>query len=163
MASEHRPPYVRQFQTPGRYLSLHPIARSPHAPLTSFLTTAIVFLVADAIMLRSVIQPSFRGTWATSSTRAGSAFCPALLFYVSNMLGILYFASAPRASGGRAVAGASERGDPRARGLWLLRVHVLGRHAGLASADGGVDLAWGTVLTAGAAWGGVVITRAIMG
>jgi uncharacterized membrane protein len=119
--------------------------------------------VADAIMLRSVIQPLFAKHLGDQLYEGGFRMLPAVLFYVVNMLGILYFASVPALNARRAGAGGAERGDPGAGGLWLLRVHVLGRHAGLASADGGVDLAWGTVLTAGAAWGGVVITRAIAG
>jgi uncharacterized membrane protein len=53
--------------------------------LTAFLTTAIVFLVADAIMLRSVLQPVFSRHLGDALYEGGFRLLPALLFYVSYM------------------------------------------------------------------------------
>jgi uncharacterized membrane protein len=128
-----------------------------------FLATSVIFLVADAIMLRSVIQPIFAQYLGTQLYEGGFRLLPATLFYLVNMLGILYFASVP----------ALNAGNP---GQALLNGAILGLvtygcyeftswavmqdwHPRMVA----VDLAWGTVLTAGAAWGGVVITRAITG
>jgi uncharacterized membrane protein len=131
--------------------------------LTAFLTTAIVFLVADAIMLRSVLQPVFSRHLGDALYEGGFRLLPALLFYVSYMGGVLYFASIP-----------ALRAD--APSLALLNGAILGFvaygtyeftswavmrdwHPQIVA----MDLAWGTVLTGGAAWAGVMAARAIAG
>ena len=83
-----------------------------------FLATSLIFLVADAIMLRSVIQPVFARHLGDTLYAGGFRLLPAILFYFTYMGGILYFASLPRTPGRRAGAGAAERGDPGPRGLW---------------------------------------------
>jgi uncharacterized membrane protein len=128
-----------------------------------FVATSIIFLVADAIMLRSVIQPLFAKHLGDQLYSGGFRTVPAILFYFVNMLGILWFASVPALNAG-------------APGQALLNGAILGLvaygcyeltswavmekwHPQMVAAD----LVWGTALTAGAAWGGVAITRAIMG
>jgi uncharacterized membrane protein len=133
--------------------------------LVLFFVVSAIFLVADAIMLRSVIQPLFAKHLGDALYEGGFRLLPALLFYVILHGGVLYFASLPALRADAPSLAASERGDPRARGLWHLRVHLLGRHAGTGIRRWSpMDLAWGTVLTGGRGMGrGDGIARAIAG
>jgi uncharacterized membrane protein len=128
-----------------------------------FVATSIIFLVADAIMLRGVIQPLFAKHLGDQLYDGGFRMVPAVLFYLVHMLGILYFCSVP----------ALQQGTPS---LALLNGAILGLVAygtyeltswavmrDWSAQMVAVDLTWGTVLTAGSAWGGLAITRAIMG
>lgn len=131
--------------------------------LTAFLTTAILFLIADAIMLRSVLQPVFARHLGEALYAGGFRFLPALLFYLTFMGGILYFAALP-----------ALRAD--APSLALLNGAILGfvAYGTYEFTSWAVmrdwhpqmvvmDLAWGTVLTAGTAWAGVAVARAVSG
>ncbi|KPQ13119.1 MAG: putative membrane protein [Rhodobacteraceae bacterium HLUCCO18] len=128
-----------------------------------FLATSLIFLVADAIMLRSVIQPVFARHLGDTLYGGGFRLLPAILFYFTYMGGILYFASLP-----------ALRAD--APGLALLNGAILGLvaygtyeftswavmrdwHPQMVA----IDVAWGAVLTGGAAWGGVLAARALAG
>jgi uncharacterized membrane protein len=64
--------------------------------LVLFFVVSAIFLVADAIMLRSVIQPLFAKHLGDQLYEGGFRMLPAVLFYLINMLGILYFAAVPR-------------------------------------------------------------------
>jgi uncharacterized membrane protein len=80
------------------------------------------------------------------------------------MLGILYFASIPALTAADAPSQALLNGAILglvAYGCYEFTSWAVMRdwHPQMVA----MDLAWGTVLTAGAAWGGVVITRAIAG
>jgi uncharacterized membrane protein len=131
--------------------------------LTYFVAASIIFLVADAIMLRSVIQPMFARHLGVQLYEGGFRMTPAILFYLTHMIGIFYFAALP-----------AFRAD--APSLALLNGAILGLvaygtyeftswavmrdwHPQMVA----VDLAWGTILTGGAAWGGVLAARAIAG
>jgi uncharacterized membrane protein len=128
-----------------------------------FLATSVIFLVADAVMLRSVIQPLFAKYLGDQLYEGGFRMVPAVLFYLVNMLGILWFASVPALNAGApgqaalngAILGLVTYGCYEFTSWAVMRDW----HPQMVA----TDLAWGTVLTAGAAWGGVVITRAIMG
>jgi uncharacterized membrane protein len=131
--------------------------------VTFFIAASIIFLVADALMLRSVIQPVFARHLGEQLYEGGFRLVPAILFYLTYMGGILYFAAIP-----------AIRAD--APSLALLNGAILGFvaygtyeltswavmrdwHPQMVA----MDLAWGTVLTGGAAWGGVMVARAIAG
>jgi uncharacterized membrane protein len=131
--------------------------------VTFFIAASIIFLVADALMLRSVIQPVFARHLGDTLYEGGFRLLPAVLFYLTYMGGILYSAAIP-----------AIRAD--APGLALLNGAILGFvaygtyeltswavmrdwHPQMVA----MDLAWGTVLTGGAAWGGVMVARAIAG
>jgi uncharacterized membrane protein len=131
--------------------------------VTFFIAASIIFLVADALMLRSVIQPVFARHLGEQLYEGGFRLVPAILFYLTYMGGILYFAAIP-----------AIRAD--APGLALLNGAILGFvaygtyeltswavmrdwHPQMVA----MDLAWGTVLTGGAAWGGVMVARALAG
>ena len=128
-----------------------------------FVAASIIFLVADAIMLRSVIQPVFAKHLGEQLYDGGFRMVPAILFYLTFMVGILWFAAIP-----------AFRAD--APSIALLNGAILGFvaygtyeftswavmrdwHPQMVA----MDLAWGTVLTAGAAWGGVLVARAVAG
>jgi uncharacterized membrane protein len=131
--------------------------------LVLFFVVSAIFLVADAIMLRSVIQPLFAKHLGDQLYEGGFRMLPAVLFYLINMLGILYFAAVPALNAG-APGQAALNGaliGLVAYGCYEFTSWAVMQnwHPQMVA----VDLAWGTVLTAGTAWGGVVITRAIMG
>jgi uncharacterized membrane protein len=131
--------------------------------LVLFFVVSAIFLVADAIMLRSVIQPLFAKHLGDQLYEGGFRMLPAVLFYLINMLGILYFAAIPALNAG-APGQAALNGaliGLVAYGCYEFTSWAVMQnwHPQMVA----VDLAWGTALTAGAAWGGVVITRAIMG
>ena len=131
--------------------------------LVLFLATSAIFLVADAIMLKSVIQPLFKQHLGDQLYDGGFRMLPALLFYFVNMLGILWFASVPALQAGapgQAALNGAILGFV-AYGCYEFTSWAVMRdwHPQMVA----VDLAWGTVLTAGAAWGGVVVTRALTG
>jgi uncharacterized membrane protein len=114
-------------------------------------------------MLRSVIQPLFAKYLGDQLYEGGFRMLPAVLFYLINMLGILWFASVPGAECGRAGQAAL---NGAILGLVTYGCYEFTSWAVMRDWHPqmvATDLAWGTVLTAGAAWGGVVITRAIMG
>lgn len=131
--------------------------------LVLFLATSAIFLIADALMLRSVIQPIFARHLGDQLYEGGFRLLPAALFYLVNMAGILWFAGIP----------ALQAGAP---GQALLNGAILGLFAyGCYEFTSwavmrdwhwhmvAVDLPWGITLTAVSAWGGVLATLWITG
>ncbi|MHA7886990.1 DUF2177 family protein [Roseicyclus sp.] len=131
--------------------------------LVLFLATSVIFLVADAVMLRSVIQPVFARHLGATLYEGGFRLLPAVLFYLTYMGGVLYFASWPAlrdgAPGLAAVNGAIL--GLVAYGTYEFTSWAVMRdwHVRMVA----VDLPWGVAVTALSAWGGVVVTRAILG
>ncbi len=125
-----------------------------------FVATSIIFLVADAIMLRSVIQPLF-AKHLGDGLYDGFRLVPAILFYFVFMLGVLWFAGVPALRDGTphmallngAILGLVAYGTYELTSWAVMRDW----HPQMVA----VDLAWGTVLTAGSAWGGVLVARAL--
>tara|TARA_R110000868_G_scaffold201832_2_gene449335 strand:+ start:512 stop:910 length:399 start_codon:yes stop_codon:yes gene_type:complete len=123
-----------------------------------FLATSVVFLIADALMLRFVIQPLFQqhlGAQLIDGLRLG----PAILFYLTYMFGILWFVSIPALRDGAplsallngAVLGFVAYGTYELTSWSVMREW----HGSMVA----VDWAWGTLVTAFAGWAGVVIAR----
>jgi uncharacterized membrane protein len=114
--------------------------------------------VIDAIMLRLYMAPLFSryiGPMMLENIR----LAPAALFYMAYVAGLLYLVSVPALKSGApllipaAVLGFMAYGTFEFTNYailkgWNLRMVV-------------TDVAWGTVLTAVSAWGGVAVTRAI--
>ncbi len=131
--------------------------------LVLFLATSIIFLVADAVMLRSVIQPIFARHLGETLYDGGFRLLPAVLFYFTYMGGVLYFAGWPALRDGvpmqaalnGAVLGLVAYGTYEFTSWAVMRDW----HPQMVA----VDLAWGTAVTALSAWGGVVVTRMVMG
>ncbi len=128
--------------------------------LTLIAATALVFLIADAIMLSQVIKPIFQrhlGVQLLDGLRLG----PAILFYVVYMFGVLWFAGLPALRDGlpaQALLNGAILGFV-AYGCYELTSWAVMRdwHPAMVA----VDLAWGTVLTGISAWVGVVAARAV--
>ncbi len=123
-----------------------------------YLSTAAIFLIVDAIMLTLVMKPLFArhiGALMAEPIRFG----PAALFYAAYVAGLLYLVSLPALKTGApvlipaAIIGAMAYGTYEFTNYATLK----GWHPAMVA----TDLAWGTVLTAVAAWGGVTITAAL--
>jgi uncharacterized membrane protein len=131
--------------------------------LVLFLATSIIFLVADAVMLRSVIQPIFARHLGDTLYDGGFRLLPAVLFYFTYMGGVLYFAGWPALRDGvpaqaalnGAILGFVAYGTYEFTSWAVMRDW----HPQMVA----VDLAWGTAVTGLSAWGGVVVTRMVMG
>ena len=115
-----------------------------------YVSTALVFLVLDAIMLTRVIKPSFEthiGPLLAEPIRIG----PAAVFYMFYVGGLLYFVSLPALREDNAVQA-------------LLGTYEFTNYATLKDWHWqmvALDLTWGSVLTGVSAWAGVMITRAL--
>ena len=124
------------------------------------LATGLIFLVADAVMLSLVLKPLFQ-THLGPALIDGLRIGPAILFYIVYMGGVLWFAGWPGLRDGTpatALLNGAVLGFV-AYGTYELTSWAVMRdwHPAMVAAD----MAWGTVLTAGAAWGGVIIARAL--
>ncbi|NUB44131.1 DUF2177 family protein [Fertoebacter nigrum] len=125
-----------------------------------FLATSLVFLVADAIMLRSVIQPLFQ-THLKTQLLDGLRLGPAALFYLTYMFGIMWFAGLPALREGNPTAALINGAVLGfvAYGTYELTSWTVMRdwHPSMVA----VDWAWGTAITGIAAWAGVLAARAV--
>ncbi len=124
------------------------------------LVTGLIFLVADAVMLPNVVKPLFErhlGDAILGSPR----ILPAVLFYVLYLAGIIWFAGWPALRDGvpsmalvnGAILGLVAYGTYELVSWTVMRDW----HPSMVA----VDMAWGTALTAVAAWGGVMAARAV--
>lgn len=128
--------------------------------LTLYLTTALIFLGLDAIMLKNVLRPVFE-------TRIGHLLlddlriAPAAIFYLFYIAGVVWFVSLPalradapwQALAGGALLGAMAYGTYEFTNYATLRDWAPKMVA--------IDMIWGTVLTGTAAALGLLITRLI--
>ena len=130
-------------------------------PIVLYVTTAVLFLAADAVALRLLMRPLFErhvGDWLLESPRLG----PAAVFYLFYVAGLVWLVSLP-----------ALRQDAPAAALWngaLLGAVAYGTYEFTNYAtlrdwslqQVAVDSLWGTLLTAASAWAGVTITRALL-
>ncbi len=129
-------------------------------PLVLYLTTATIFLAADAIALKLLIKPIFErhlGDWLLDTPRMGAA-AAFYLFYVAGLCWLVSWpalrSDAPaHALLNGALLGAVAYGTYEFTNFATLRKWSLTQVL--------IDGTWGTILTAGAAFAGVVITRAL--
>ncbi|MGQ3489338.1 DUF2177 family protein [Roseovarius pacificus] len=126
-----------------------------------YLTTAALFLVFDAVMLKTVMNPLFKehvGDWLLNDIR----LLPAIVFYLFYVGGVLWFVSLPALRAGvpvsalinGAIIGAMAYGTFEFTSYAILRDWSLQMVV--------VDVAWGAVLTGFSAWIGVTLTRAFI-
>lgn len=128
--------------------------------LVLILVTGLIFLIADAVMLSAVIKPLFERHIGTSLLD-GIRPVPAALFYLLYMAGVIWFAGWPALRDGTphtallngAILGFVAYGTYELTSWTVMRDW----HPSMVT----VDMAWGTVLTALAAWGGVMAARAL--
>ena len=127
--------------------------------LILYVSTAVIFVALDALMLTFVMRPLFErhiGGLLLDDIR----IVPAALFYLAYVAGLVWLVSLPalrdgdplRAAMAGAVVGAMAYGTYEFTSYAILKDW----HPSMVA----MDLTWGTVLTAIAAWGGVMITRA---
>jgi uncharacterized membrane protein len=123
-----------------------------------YLSTAAIFLVLDALMLRFHMAPLFQryiGPLMLDNIRVA----PAVLFYLAYVAGLLYLVSVPALKAGAPVLipaailgfmayGTYEFTNYAIMKDWTPRMVM-------------TDVIWGTCLTAVSAWGGVALTKAI--
>lgn len=127
-----------------------------------YVSTAVIFLALDAVMLSQVLHPLFRGHLG-DQLLDGPRIAPAAVFYLAYIAGLLWLVSWPalrsgapvQALIGGAVVGALAYGTYEFTNYATLRAW----HPMMVA----VDLAWGTVLTGVSAWAGVVVTRSTVG
>jgi len=123
-----------------------------------YLSTATVFLLLDAVMLKTIMKPLFEqhiGGWLLEEIRLR----PAIIFYLFYVAGVLWFVSLPALRIGMplnalidgAILGAIAYGTYEFTNYATLRDWSLQMVA--------VDVTWGAVLTGFSAWIGVTLTR----
>ena len=123
-----------------------------------YLSTAVVFLVLDAIMLTFVMKPLFTqhiGALMLDGFRLG----PASAFYAAYVAGLLYLVSWAALKQGAPVLIPAAVIGAMAYGTYEFTSYAIMKdwHWSMVV----VDVTWGTVLTAVSAWAGVTITRAV--
>lgn len=125
-----------------------------------YLSTAVVFLSLDAVMLGRVMRPLFERHLG-DSLRADIRLLPAALFYLAYLAGVLWFVSLPAVQAGAPgqafLAGAAL--GALAYGTYEFTSYAVMKrwHWTMVAAD----VTWGAALTGFAAWVGVVIAVTI--
>lgn len=123
------------------------------------LATGAIFLVADAAMLTRVMQPLFRAHLG-AGLLDGLRWPAAVGFYLLYLFGMVWFAGLPGLRDGVGVAALNGAIlGLVAYGTYELTSWAVMRdwHPAMVAAD----MAWGTLLTAGAVAGGVLVARAL--
>lgn len=128
--------------------------------VTLYLSTALVFLILDAIMLTMVMKPLFSrhiGPLMADPIRIG----PATLFYLAYIGGLVALVSWPGLKTGAPVVVPALIIGLMAYGTYEFTSWAVMRdwHWTMVA----TDTLWGGALTAFSAWAGVTITRALAG
>ena len=136
------------------------IIGTPMTPLILFAVSAVIFLILDALMLTFVMRPLFE-TYLKDLMLADLRLIPAAVFYLGYVAGLTYLVSWPALKTGAPVIIPAAVVGAMAYGTYELTSYTIMKawHPTLVM----VDMTWGTIATALVAWGGVVITRAVMG
>ncbi len=128
--------------------------------LILYVSTVVIFLALDALMLTFVMRPLFEahiGSMLLENIRV----VPAVLFYLAYIAGLIWLVSLPalraddpvQALIAGAVVGAMAYGTYEFTSYAIMRDW----HPSMVA----TDFLWGTVLTGVSAWAGVTITRAV--
>lgn len=126
-----------------------------------YISTAIIFLGLDAVMLKNVMRPLFEtrlGDQLLDDLRLGAA----ALFYLAYVGGVLYFVSAPALRDGSALGAVFL--SAAILGAMAYGTYEFTNFATLKAWDWrmvAVDLTWGAALTGTSAAVGLWITRAV--
>ena len=125
-----------------------------------YLSTAVIFLVVDAVMLTLHMQPMFKrhiGALMLDSPR----LIPAAIFYVGYVAGLLFLVSYPALKTGSAVLIPAAVLGAMAYGTYEFTSYAILKDWHIQMLI--TDTLWGAALTGLAAWGGVTVTRALVG
>lgn len=125
----------------------------------AFVVTSIVFLAADAVMLRMVLQPLFASHLGDQLYPGGFRLTAAVGFYLVYMLGVMWFVSVPALREGNptsalingAVLGLVAYGTYELTSWAVMRSW----HPSMVA----IDMVWGMTVTAVSAWAGVMVAR----
>ena len=123
-----------------------------------YLSTAAIFLVLDALMLRFHMAPLFQrhiGPMMLDNIRVA----PAVLFYLAYVAGLLYLVSVPALKAGAPVLVPAAILGFMAYGTYEFTSYAIMKDWSPRMVM--TDVIWGTCLTAISAWGGVALTRLI--
>ena len=128
--------------------------------LTLYATTAIVFLILDAVMLTLFMKPLF-SRHIGGLMLADIRILPAAAFYAAYVAGLIYLVSLPALKTGAPVLLPAAVIGAMAYGTYEFTSYAIMKdwHWSMVAAD----VTWGTVLTALSAWAGVAVTRAVFG
>jgi uncharacterized membrane protein len=123
-----------------------------------YASTALIFLIVDAIMLSLVMKPLFTrhiGPLMAEPLR----FAPAAVFYLAYVAGLVYLISLPALKTGAPILIPAAIIGAMAYGTYEFTSYAIMRdwHWSMVA----TDTIWGTVLTAFSAWAGVAVTRAL--
>lgn len=126
--------------------------------IAAYVATAVIFLMLDAVVLKTVLRPLFERNLA-DQLLDDLRIVPATLFYLFYIAGVVHFVSAPALAQGaplKALAGGVLLGA-MAYGTYEFTNYATLRswHWHMVA----VDLAWGAALTGFSAWAGVMIAR----
>lgn len=125
-----------------------------------YLSTAVLFLAADAVALRLLMRPVFErhvGEWLLDSPRLGAAAA----FYLFYVAGVVWFAALPAL---RADAPVAALRDGALLGAIAYGTYEMTNYAtlkGWSLQQVAVDWLWGTALTAASAFVSVLVARSI--
>jgi uncharacterized membrane protein len=123
-----------------------------------YVTTAVIFLGLDSVMLKLHMQPLFQ-RFLGDQLLADIRILPAALFYLSYIAGLVYLVSLPALKTGSAIIVPAAIIGAMAYGTYEFTSYAIMKSWSPILVMN--DLAWGTVLTAFSAWAGVTITRAV--
>lgn len=127
---------------------------------TLYISTAVIFLVLDAIMLTLHMQPLFqRHISALMADQIRLA--PAAIFYLAYVAGVIYLVTWPALKTGSAVIVPAAIIGAMAYGTFEFTSYAIMKDWHISMVI--TDVIWGTVLTAFSAWAGLAVTRAIFG
>ena len=127
---------------------------------TLYATTAVVFLILDAIMLTLVMKPLFTrhiGPLMADPIR----IAPAAAFYLAYVAGLVYLVSLPAIRTGAPLVVPALIIGLMAYGTYEFTSWSIMRDWQWQMVA--TDVTWGGAVTALSAWAGVTITRAIHG
>ena len=125
-----------------------------------YLSTTVIFLVLDGIMLTFVMKPLFTRHLGDAMIEPIRAV-PVLVFYAAYVAGLLYLVSWSGLKTGTPVVVPAAIIGAMAYGTYEFTSYAIMRdwHPQMVM----TDFLWGTVLTAFAAWAGVTVMRAMVG
>lgn len=126
--------------------------------VTLYALTTVIFLVLDGAMLTLHMQPLFKrfiGPLLLEDIR----IVPAAAFYLAYIAGLLYLVSLPALKSGGSVLIPAAIVGAMAYGTYEFTSYAIMKDWSPEMVA--TDVIWGTVLTAGSAWGGLALTRLI--